>query len=148
MSQALVFTLGVLFGLSEKGDGIRVRGIPTFPSGISDSVAAMGNSFQDNKPPPKDERPLINKLKETAEQVLGRRGCAGAENGRSKEGSLLAGFAECCETRAYWRLSSGLRGTVPEGLGGGIGKNNVGFHSGYDLVRTSRPSIAMTADEM
>ena len=70
MSQALVFTLGVLFGLSEKGDGIRVRGIPTFPSGISDSVAAMGNSFQDNKPPPKDERPLINKLKETAEQVL------------------------------------------------------------------------------
>ena len=30
----------------------------------------MGNSFQDNKPPPKDDQPLINKLKDTAEQVL------------------------------------------------------------------------------
>ena len=70
MSQASVLTLTVLLGFVAECGGIRLRGVPTFPSGIADSVAGMGNSFQDNKPPPKDEQPLINKLKDTAGQVL------------------------------------------------------------------------------
>ena len=70
MKQASVLTLTFLLGFASECDGVRRRGVPTFPSGIADSVAGMGNSFQDNKPPPKDEQPLINKLKDTAGQVL------------------------------------------------------------------------------
>ena len=89
MSTAPMFVVAVLFRLSGKGTGIEVRGIPTFPSGISDSVAAMGNSFQDNKPPPKDEQPLINKLKDTAEQVMEEEVAQELRTGEAKKTAYL-----------------------------------------------------------
>jgi hypothetical protein len=81
----------VLLGLVAQSEAMRLRGIPTFPSGIADSVAGMGNSFQNNKPPPKDEQPLINKLKETAEQVMEEEVAQELRTGATKKAaSLLA----------------------------------------------------------
>ena len=91
MSRILLLSAMALLGLVAQSEGVRLRGIPTFPSGIADSVAGMGNSFQDNKPPPKDEQPLINKLKETAEQVVEEEVAQELRTGATKKAaSLLA----------------------------------------------------------
>ena len=49
----------------------------------------MGNSFQDNKPPPKDEQPLINKLKDTAEQVMEEEVAQELRTGEAKKAAYL-----------------------------------------------------------
>ena len=91
MSRILLLSAMALLGLVAQSEGVRLRGIPTFPSGIADSMAGMGNSFQDNKPPSKDEQPLINKLKETAEQVVEEEVAQELRTGEAKKAaSLLA----------------------------------------------------------
>lgn len=89
LQQVLALTATALLGLMAKGEGVRLRGIPTFPSGLSDSVAGLGNSFQDNKPPPKDEQPLINKLKDTAEQVMEEEVAQELRTGEAKKAAYL-----------------------------------------------------------
>ena len=89
MSRALVLTVVALSGVIANGARVGLRGIPTFPSGLADSVAGLGNSFQDNKPPPKDEQPLIKKLKDTAEEVMEEEVAQELRSGEAKKAAYL-----------------------------------------------------------
>ena len=121
MSRILLLSVIVLLGLVAQSEAMRLRGIPTFPSGIADSVAGMGNSFQNNKPPPKDEQPLINKLKETAEQVMEEEVAQELRTGATKKAASLLASQSVVKLvhvggcpRAYdrWRPRDQLGGRV------------------------------------
>ena len=71
MAWRAMVTAVLLFASHEGVGGVQLRGIPTFPTGVGGPIAAMGNAFQENKGPKKDEGPLINKLRENAERVAG-----------------------------------------------------------------------------
>jgi CPW-WPC domain-containing protein len=87
----LLFSAAALAGLFVTGEALqlRSRGLPTFPDGTAEGVVAMGNSFQDNKGPKKDEQPLINKLKENAEQVLEEQVAQGLRSGQTAKAAYL-----------------------------------------------------------
>ena len=53
----LPFVVAALAGLLMPGAALQLRskGLPTFPDGTAEGMVAMGNSFQDNKGPKKDE---------------------------------------------------------------------------------------------
>ena len=87
----LLFVVAALARLFVTGEALQLRskGLPTFPDGTAEGVVAMGNSFQDNKGPKKDEQPLINKLKENAEQLLEEQVAQGLRSEQTAKAAYL-----------------------------------------------------------
>ena len=148
MMSRLVYALMVLLlsGLSGNVEGLRLRGIPTIPTGVGGPIAAMGAAFQENKGPKKDEGPLINKLKENAEHIMEEQVAQDLRTlGAKKEAYLLAHqnlvklvYIGGCP-RAYsalcpkgWTESPGQTCTPPEAYSGPCGKTALGMFAAAD----------------